>query len=90
MARDRQTSELIVALLVQAREIADKGHAGWGNTMSDAADALFREMRRADWFRHRFDELQKAQQHMRDPERKMVCDILANCKTFETETTDNG
>ena len=90
MANNMQTSELIVTLLVQAQEIADEGHAGWGNTMSDAADALFREMRRADWFRQRCDELQSAQQHMRDPERKIVCDILANGKTFEMETTYNA
>lgn len=34
-----------------------------------------------DFYKHRCDALQKAQQHMRDPERKAVCDILANGKT---------
>lgn len=35
-----------------------------------------------DWHRVRNDALQKAQRHMRDPERKVVCDILANGTTY--------
>lgn len=31
-----------------------------------------------DFYKRRTDELQKAQSQMRDPERTMVCDILAN------------
>jgi len=35
------------------------------------------------WHERRWAELQKQQAQMRDPERKMVCDILANGKTYE-------
>jgi hypothetical protein len=31
-----------------------------------------------DFYKRRFDLLQKVQTHMRDPERTIVCDILAN------------
>ena len=34
------TSELIDILLLQAKEIETEGHAGWGNTMLDAAQKL--------------------------------------------------
>lgn len=33
---------------------------------------------KCDWKQHRLDALQSAQSKMRDPERTMVCDILAN------------
>ena len=52
--------------------------------LTEAADALEREKRRADWFEQRCNTLQQAQANMRDPERKMVCDILANGKTYVT------
>jgi hypothetical protein len=32
--------ELIALLHTQAKEIADAGHCGWGNTMTEAADQL--------------------------------------------------
>lgn len=35
-----------------------------------------------DWQQARNDALQKVQRHMRDPERKVVCDILANGTTY--------
>lgn len=34
--------------------------------------------RSRDWYRHRVDMLQQWQSRMRDPERTIVCDILAN------------
>jgi hypothetical protein len=70
--------ELVGLLRQQALEIANEGHNGWGNTMEEAADALERERRRTDWYRFRCEALQQALNGMRDPERKMVCDILAN------------
>lgn len=36
---------------------------------------------RIEWYKERCDQLQKKQLEMRDPERKMVCDILANGST---------
>ncbi len=36
-----------------------------------------------EWQARRLDALQAQQRVMRDPERKMVCDILANGKTYE-------
>ena len=42
-----------------------------------------------EWYKHRCEELQKAQKYMRDPERKAVCDILANGITYVyAETKD--
>lgn len=37
-----------------------------------------------EWAFHRLQTLQDQQQVMRDPERKMVCDILANGRTYQT------
>lgn len=34
----------------------------------------------ADWNRRRVDMLSRMQKHMRDPERTLVCDIIANCQ----------
>lgn len=31
------------------------------------------------WYRDRVDMLQREQRRMRDPERTLVCDIIANC-----------
>ena len=39
--------------------------------------------RSRDFYRSRCDKLQAVQHHMRDPERQMVCDILANGMTYE-------
>ena len=45
-------------------------------------DAEIEDLRDSrDFYKRRCDELQKAQRDMRDPERKAVCDILANGKT---------
>ena len=35
-----QTAELIAQLQMQAKEIADAGEPGWGNTMTEAANTL--------------------------------------------------
>ena len=40
-----------------------------------------------DFYRCRCEALQAVQSQMRDPERKMVCDILANGKTYEKPNT---
>ena len=90
MANGISTNELIAMLNSQSDEAYAAGYSHWGHTMSDAADAIAREVRHAAWFRQRCDALQAAQKHMRDPERKMVCDILANGKTYETGTADDG
>jgi hypothetical protein len=34
----------------------------------------------ADWNSRRLDMLLRMQKHMRDPERTLVCDIIANCQ----------
>lgn len=31
-----------------------------------------------DWYKRRLDRLQREQEHFRDPERIMLCDIIAN------------
>jgi hypothetical protein len=46
-------------------------------------EEIDRLKRQVEWYSNRCDALQKQQSVMRDPERKMVCDILANGKTFE-------
>lgn len=38
----------------------------------------------AEFYRRRCEALQAIQSQMRDPERNMVCDILANGNTFVT------
>lgn len=43
-----------------------------------AADAIAKSESSRTFYKRRCDELQKAQSAMRDPERTMVCDILAN------------
>ena len=47
------------------------------------AKATRRAERQAQFHSLRWEALQEAQQCMRDPERKMVCDILANGRTDE-------
>jgi hypothetical protein len=51
----------------------------------DAVVVIKREIKRlqdrCEWYKLRCDALQQQQRFMRDPERKMVCDILANGKT---------
>lgn len=44
-----------------------------------AIDALRRSL---EFYRRRSEALQAIQHHMRDPERKAVCDILANGQTY--------
>jgi len=39
---------------------------------------LAREIRSRQWYQHRVDMLQCEQHRMRDPERTLVCDIIAN------------
>ena len=49
----------------------------------ERSDARERELEASrDFSRRRCDALQAAQRHMRDPERKVVCDILANGTTY--------
>jgi len=55
-----------------------------GKLLADALAEIDRERRRVAWYSQRFDALQAAQKNMRDPERGMVCDILANGMTYLT------
>lgn len=47
----------------------------------DIIRAIVRIKNKAAWYALRVDRLQHAQQFMRDPERKMICDIIANGST---------
>lgn len=49
-------------------------------TLCDEFEVLTRSR---DFYRRRCDALQELQKKMRDPERKAVCDILANGSTCE-------
>jgi hypothetical protein len=40
----------------------------------------------ADWNRRRVDMLSQMQKHMRDPERTLVCDVIANCQLLPDPT----
>lgn len=55
------------------------------DTTLDATDAKRKELERAqasrDFYKRRCEALQAVQNKMRDPERKAVCDILANGST---------
>lgn len=42
-------------------------------------DELARVAESRDWYRSRIDMLQREQKRMREPERTLLCDILANC-----------
>lgn len=86
--------ELLERELAEARATIEKLRVHLGRETL-AAEQLAKEVRelaeakrRADWFENRCNTLQLAQTNMRDPERKMVCDILANGKTYETPVKD--
>ena len=50
-----------------------------GNLMQDELVEHCRKLAHsADWNRRRVEMLARLQKHMRDPERTLVCDILAN------------
>lgn len=77
---ERQTAEL-----AEWRSVF--GHLGatpddCGNAIGAARSELADE---AEFHRRRTSELQRWQSRMRDPERTVVCDILANGKTFPPE-----
>ena len=50
------------------------------NKWPDAPTGLYTLANSEEFYRKRCEELQKNQNRMRDPERQMVCDILANGK----------
>ena len=61
----------------------------------EAAEAALGEAQSSrDWYKRRCDALQAVQDKMRDPERKAVCDILANGSTEvftrTSKETSNG
>lgn len=55
----------------------------------DIIRAIARIKNKAAWYALRCSRMQTAQMHMRDPERKWVCDILANGTTELPNTTNN-
>ncbi len=48
----------------------------------DIIRAIYRIKNRAAWYALRVDRMQSQQKYMRDPERRMVCDIIANGMTY--------
>jgi len=46
--------------------------------MLAVVEALWRERTKSEFYRRRCDLLQQVQSRMRDPERMLVCDVLAN------------
>ena len=50
--------------------------------VSKSCDEIERLESSRDFYKRRCDALQAVQDKMRDPERKAVCDILANGKTY--------
>lgn len=60
--------------------------AGGGDYEKTFAFAAWRRQARGrDWYKQRCDLLQQWQSKMRDPERMIVCDILANGQTLPDE-----
>lgn len=47
----------------------------------DIIRSIVRIKNKSAWYEMRVNRLQEAQKYMRDPERKMVCDIIANGST---------
>lgn len=73
--------EIKTMLRKQAEEIADEGHAGWGNTMTEAADrlaALEAKIEESER-QHTFDEAEIAAQEER------VCEQLGIIGALEAE-----
>lgn len=60
--------------LEAAWKMAD--HCKGREDVTEAALRVVAESR--EWYRHRMDMLARLQKRMRDPERQLVCDILAN------------
>ena len=50
--------------------------------LAEAAKELQKARDSRDWYKQRVELLQRWQAHMRDPERTLVCDILANGATL--------
>ena len=48
------------------------------NSIEAAEQVLDRERSKREWYQNRIRLLSMVQSHMRDPERELVCDILAN------------
>lgn len=59
---------------------AESGESTGGERTHESLKRLVSEVR---WYQRRATALQVVQKQMRDPERKMVCDILANGCTYE-------
>jgi hypothetical protein len=57
--------------------------------INSSAKVLEKTRASRDFYKRRCDELQKAQSSMRDPERTMVCDILANGSLLAPEVAGN-
>lgn len=53
------------------------------NDTDDVAKKLAVAEQSRDWYKRRTEALQQSQTRMRDPERTMVCDILANGRLLE-------
>lgn len=92
--RDALTAEVerLNRLMAAGRETLDakertiaQQHTDWAELQAEV-DALRQERdearKESEWMERRLTALQAQQRVMRDPERKMVCDILANGKTY--------
>lgn len=59
--------------------MADRTIATLTRERDEARAEVERMKDSVEWHRRRFDMLQQEQYRMRDPERTILCDILANC-----------
>ena len=65
--------------MVARHEILSIAHRHFNSIDEEQMISFAEELLKSDHFyRIRVNELQKIQSQMRDPERKMVCDIIAN------------
>lgn len=80
-----ESEQYAINAIIAALRTASQGE--YKRQIDDVGVELERMIASRDFYARRVDALQAVQSTMRDPERKMVCDILANGETYEKPAT---
>lgn len=80
-AWNRLVAELIVEFGLPTTEPGE-------NAFEQVQSFVRRQLNSLSFYKLRCENLQKIQNKMRDPERKMVCDILANGYTMQNSSLE--
>ena len=73
---DKEILELAYKHLLHYEDESERG--GWFGDDQDVLEFAREVCEKDDFYKTRCELLQKVQKYMRDPERQIVCDILAN------------